>query len=86
MRKEDLPKLDVEKTGRIIKSYMKKNQWDAFDLATVLGMKSVSTIYAWTQGRHAPNAEYILQLANIFGCSMEDLIGVEGKEIENEWI
>ena len=85
--KHDLPEVDAKKTARNIKSMMKKCKMDHFDLALILRLRSTSTIYAWTQGRQVPSSESLLQLANIFGCQMEDLLGVkEEGDNENEWI
>ena len=73
----DLPEIDAKKTAKNIKRMMKKCRMDHFNLALILRLRSTSTIYSWTQGRCVPSAESLLQLANIFGCQIEDLIGVK---------
>lgn len=75
----DLPEIDAKKTAKNIKRMMKKCKMDHFDLALILRLRSTSTIYAWTQGRQVPSSESLLQLANIFGCQMEDLLGIKGE-------
>lgn len=81
----DLPEVDFKGTGKKIKEQMRKCKMDHFDLALLLRMRTTSSIYAWTQGRHIPNSEYLLQLANIFGCRMEDLLAIKGEYNEDEY-
>lgn len=45
------------------------------DLAEKL-MVSKSTIERWEQGRGLPNAEQLVSLHSIFGCSIDYLLGI----------
>lgn len=76
----DLPNVDTVRTGKMITWWMKKNRMDSFSLALILGMRNLTTIYAWRQGKHLPGIDNLVKLASIFGCEVNDLIVLEGEE------
>lgn len=78
--KQDLPEVDMELTGKIIKGYMKQNRMDVFDLALILRMRNTASIYSWLRGDHLPNVNYLMQMSHIFGCTIEDLLGVQKED------
>src|SRR4051794_8955736 len=44
------------------------------DVAAALGLKSVRAVTAWENGTYAPSFMYALQLAQVLGVSVEDLV------------
>jgi transcriptional regulator with XRE-family HTH domain len=76
-----LPAIDKAETGANIKRLMRKAKIDAYELASILGLRSTTNVYAWTQGRVVPNADSLIKLSSIFGCSVDDILI---KEIEDE--
>lgn len=45
-----------------------------FELATRLGVQSPA-VYKWERGRNNPSVEMALKLADVFGCSLDYLLG-----------
>lgn len=75
-----LPNCDKVKTGANIKRLMRLNKIDSYKLAQMFDMRSTTSIYAWTQGRIAPNADNLVKLSKVFNCSIDDIVVVEGEE------
>lgn len=43
-----------------------------------LGIKvgaAPTIVWQWEQGRHCPSALYLCRLADVFGCTVDDLLG-----------
>lgn len=45
-------------------------------LAKLLNIKNLSTIYNWTSGNFTPKIDIIIDIANIFKCSTDFLLGL----------
>ena len=75
-----LNKIDKINTGENIRRLMRKARIDTFDLMMKLHLTSSSTIYSWTQGRVTPSAEALVKLAQIFDCSIDEILVLEGEE------
>ena len=76
----ELKKIDKVNTGENIRRLMRKARIDTFDLMMKLHLTSSSTIYSWTQGRVTPSAEALVKLSQIFDCSIDEILVLEGEE------
>lgn len=76
----EFKKIDKVNTGENIRRLMRKARIDTFDLMMKLHLTSSSTIYSWTQGRVTPSAEALVKLAQIFDCSIDEILVLEGEE------
>lgn len=74
---EKLPVVDKEATGENIKRLMRKEKIDVYGLSEILGTRSASSVYSWTQGRMLPNADNLVKLAHIFNCTVDDILITE---------
>lgn len=73
---EKLPAVDKEATGENIKRLMRKVKIDTYELANVFGVRSTTSIYAWTQGKILPSADSLVKLAHIFNCTVDEILVV----------
>jgi len=76
------PVLDLDATGKKIKTLMKQKGITARQLQTILGFEYVQGVYAWTQGKNAPSIDNLLILAQVFGVQMDDIIMTKMVETE----
>lgn len=53
------------------------NQLTQAELANLLGLKSPSTITMWEKGNRKPDSTMLIQLAKLFQCSIDYLLGME---------
>ena len=74
---EELKGLDKVATGKNIKRLMRKSGKDTFALMVGLHLTSASTIYSWTQGKFVPNAESLVKLAQLFDCTVDEILVLE---------
>lgn len=45
----------------------------AQSVATQIGV-SISTLYSWESGKTSPDSVYVAKLANLYGCTADELI------------
>lgn len=45
----------------------------AQEVATEIGV-SISTLFSWESGKTSPDSTYVIQLANLYGCTADELI------------
>lgn len=62
--------------GDIIKEKRKAKGWNQSKLAKVTGY-AVTTLQGWESGNHEPRACALADLADAFGCSLDELVGRE---------
>ncbi|MCL1884732.1 MAG: helix-turn-helix domain-containing protein [Defluviitaleaceae bacterium] len=53
------------------------------DIASIVG-KSEAAVRAWEYGRAKPEADTLIALARLFGCSSDFLLGLSGHRTESE--
>lgn len=63
-----------EETGDNIRRLMRKNKVSTYDLMVYMHLTSPTSIYAWTQGRIIPSADNLVKLADIFKCTVDDIL------------
>lgn len=76
----NLPVINKQATGENIKRLMKKAKMGTFELQNHLNLTSASTIYLWCRGEYIPNAESLVKLAYLFGCTIDDILVTEVSE------
>lgn len=76
--------LEIDKvaTGENITRLMRLNHISICDLQMTLKFQSATNIYAWRRGQHTPTVDYLVKLASLFNCKIDDIIAT--KEAEEE--
>lgn len=71
-----MKRLSVQKTGANLKELRKQN---GFSLANVASALCVTTeaVKKWERGQTLPSIEHLAELAEFYGCSIEDLLVFE---------
>ncbi len=59
-----------------IRTYRKQMKWTQKELAQRLGVER-SAVAKWESGKSQPQAARLVALAEIFGCSVDDVLGRE---------
>lgn len=55
---------------------LKEHNLNEKSLANLLKIKNLSTVYNWTSGNFTPKINVIIDIANIFKCSTDFLLGL----------
>ncbi|MBR5163425.1 MAG: helix-turn-helix transcriptional regulator [Schwartzia sp.] len=59
-----------------IQEYRKQQKWTQRDLAKRLGVER-SAVAKWESGKSQPQAARLIALAEIFGCTVDEILGRE---------
>lgn len=70
----DIPIIDVIKTGQNIKRLRIQRYIKISDLQRIFGFTTPQAIYKWEQGRALPTIDNLIILAWVLGCSMDEII------------
>lgn len=65
----------METIGREIRRRREERGLSRQKLAEALGYHDATTVRYWEVGRNMPNAFSLRQLARVFGCTVDDLMG-----------
>lgn len=57
-----------------IREYRKQRKWTQGELAERLGVER-SAVAKWESGKSQPQAARLVALAEIFGCSVDEILG-----------
>ena len=68
------PVLDLQATGRKIKSFMDASQISVRDLQSIFGFDYPQAIYAWLSGRNLPTVDNLIVLSELFGVSIDEIV------------
>lgn len=60
--------------GKIIQEKRFKKGWSVYQLAKEIGVTHVSISY-WERNQRFPNAIYLVALADVFECTLDELCG-----------
>ncbi len=55
------------------KAFRTKAGMTAQEVATKIGV-SISTLFSWESGKTSPDSVYVAQLAELYGCTADELI------------
>lgn len=69
--------VDMEATGKNIKRLIKKNNLSYRDIQKACLFRTDKAIYKWMQGRSLPTIDNLVILADLFHCTMDDIIVVD---------
>lgn len=64
----------MKTVGQIIKEKRLAKGWSTYRLGKEIGTTHV-TILSWETTRTFPNALYLMDLADVFGCTIDELCG-----------
>ena len=57
-----------------IREYRKQRKWTQDELAKRLGVER-SAVAKWESGKSQPQAARLVALAEVFGCSVDEILG-----------
>ena len=77
-----MKRIDMKATGENIKKWCENAGVTPKDLSRELNL-DISTIYYWFQGKTLPRFDTAYTIAEICGCTMDDLIIVKKEDEEN---
>lgn len=77
----DIPCIDLEATGRNLRSLRKANGLRVTDISSELTLDK-QAVYKWEYGKCLPQVDNLLALARLYHLSMEDILVIkkEGQE------
>ena len=61
----------------------RKKKWTQKQLAEMIGVAN-STLNQWETGLRRPNIDMLIRLTEIFGCTADELLGIDRKKPEPE--
>lgn len=76
------PVLDLDATGKKIKTLMKQKGVTPRQLQKILDFPYVQTIYNWFAGKNMPSIDNLVVLAQVLGVSMDDLVVTRMVEVD----
>ncbi len=65
----------MEKPRNNYRDMRKRAQITPESASTALDV-SISTLFSWERGTTSPNAEKLAQMARLYGCSADELLGL----------
>lgn len=68
------PEIDMEWTGRLLKNYINKSDYDIQYIQRYLHLSCPQPIYRWFNGKNLPTIDHLYALSKLFGVHMDDLI------------
>ena len=66
--------VDVEGTGKRIKSLMAEQNVSAIDIQKRLNLARTQGIYKWIWGMSLPKIDHLVILADMFDVTMDDIV------------
>ena len=68
--------IDIEATCRNLKEMLEKQNYTAKEVQFKLGLETVQAVYKWLSpnNRTIPSLDSLVQLADMLGCSVEDIL------------
>lgn len=66
-----------------LQEYRKTAGMDQRDLANELGI-AVQTVSSWETGARRPNIDMLIRLTEIFGCTADELLGIDRRKPAEE--
>ena len=68
------PVLDLQATGKQIKTLMDARAITVRDLQEIFGFYYPQAVYAWLNGRNLPTVDNLLILSELFGVTMDKIV------------
>lgn len=77
MDHREYPKINMEKTGALIKGKVVEQGYTVKDIQNYLQLSCPQPVYRWFKGRVLPSLDHLLMLSKLLKVHMEDLLAVE---------
>ena len=74
--------LDMDLTGKRIKSIMQSKGYSVRDIKEYLGLGTVQSIYHWFDGSSMPTIDHFYSLSSLFEMPVDDMLVGSRKAIE----
>ena len=68
--------INMEQTGRHIRALMAEKGLNVKQVGEIMGLEYQSP-YKWVHGKCLPNAEHLVELSELLGVSIEEILVVE---------
>ena len=68
------PKIDIKRTGRLLKRECLRQNYSVKDIQHYLQIGAYQSIYAWFNGKSLPSLDNMFALSRLLGKSVEELI------------
>ena len=78
------PVIDLQATGKQIKSLMDAGKISVRYLQNIFGFEYPQAIYSWLNGRNLPTVDNLLILSELFGVTMDKIVIRKYVEIERK--
>ena len=78
------PVIDLQATGKQIKSLMSARKITVRDLQGLFGFEYPQAIYSWLNGRNLPTVDNLLILSELFGVTMDEIVIKRYVEVERK--
>ena len=78
--------VDIVETSRRIKELCTEKGFSANEIRKYLHLQSVQSVYSWwsVKSKNIPGLDHLLQLSDLLGCTMEDLLVTRDVELSEE--
>ena len=78
--------VDIIETSRRIKELCVEKGFSAADIQKNMHLQSVQSVYSWwsVKSKNIPGLDHMLQLSDLLGCTMEDMLVLKEVEIQEE--
>ena len=78
--------VDIVETSRRIKELCADKELSAADIQKNMPLQSVQSVYSWwsVKSKNIPGLDHLIQLSDLLGCTMEDLLVTREIEIQEE--
>ena len=78
------PVIDLQATGKQIKTLMNASGITVRDLQEIFGFYYPQAVYAWLNGRNLPTVDNLLILSELFGVTMDEIVIKRYVEVERK--
>ena len=69
--------VNVQETGLNIKRIMKQRNLSVIDLQEACGCSTNQSVYKWFHGKNLPTVDNLVILADLFNCSIDNILCVD---------
>ena len=69
-----MPTVDMKATGQNIKNMMKAKGITARDIQARCGFGTPQAVFKWMRGVCMPTIDNMIIIADMFGCTMDDIV------------
>ncbi len=74
--KMQIPTIDMEMTGKNIKTYRKDAGLSVKDIQMAIGFTNPQAVYKWERGLSLPTIDNLVILSALFGVKINDILAI----------